>query len=84
MSKNRTPGRGKRFLVRLVSALLILVIVLSAFGVFTARRSFPQSSQAAAISGAMMRSGGFSRRCASPSHFRRRDAPGLGAEEGPR
>ena len=42
MSKVKNPGRGRRFLVRLVSALLIIVIVLSAFGVFTARRSFPQ------------------------------------------
>ncbi|KAF0107993.1 MAG: acyl-homoserine-lactone acylase [Anaerolineaceae bacterium] len=42
MSKIKKPGRGKRFLVRFVSALLIITIVLSAFGVVTARRSFPQ------------------------------------------
>jgi penicillin amidase len=42
MSKIKKPGRGKRFLVRFVSALLIITIVLSAFGVVTVRRSFPQ------------------------------------------
>jgi len=32
-----------RFIVRLVSGLVILAVLLSAFGVFTARRSFPQT-----------------------------------------
>ncbi len=42
MSNAGKSRRGKRFLIKGGSALLIIAILVSAFGVFTARRSFPQ------------------------------------------
>lgn len=42
MTKKRKPGRGKRFLLRFLSTVLIIVILFSSLGVLTARRSFPQ------------------------------------------
>ena len=43
--------KGFRFVVRLVSGLAILAILLSAFGVVTARQSFPQTDGEIQLSG---------------------------------
>ncbi|MCX6038210.1 MAG: penicillin acylase family protein, partial [Chloroflexi bacterium] len=43
--------KGFRFVVRLVSGLAILAILLSAFGVVTARQSFPQTDREIQLSG---------------------------------
>ena len=40
-----------RFLVRFVSALVVLALVLTAFGVYSARRSFPQVSGSLQVAG---------------------------------
>ncbi len=42
MSETKKPGKGQLILIQAVSSLLIIVIILSAFGIFTARQSFPQ------------------------------------------